>query len=60
MRVLAEECYSSSRFLAVTVDTISPHSHTLLLRSLSPCRPYFELKAKYYLQLEVREISQRF
>lgn len=60
MRVLEEECYSSSSFLAVTADTMSPHSHTLLSLSLSPCRPYFELKAKYYLQLEVRKMSPRF
>lgn len=32
-------------------------STSLTTLSLAPCRPYFELKAKYYLQLEVRQIQ---
>lgn len=52
MRVLTEECYSSSSFLQRQL-TLCLLPHALPLLSFSPCRPYFELKAKYYLQLEV-------
>ena len=41
MRLLTEECFYSNK--------LSSDSSF----SFSPCRPYFELKAKYYLQLEV-------
>jgi len=37
------------------METGSETHSVLTVLFLSLCRPYFELKAKYYLQLEVRQ-----
>lgn len=46
--LLTEECCCSSGHAS------APPPLSELCSFFSPCRPYFELKAKYYLQLEVR------
>lgn len=54
--VRAKEC-SCSRTTVIPVSGFS----SIRLRfssTFSPCRPYFELKAKYYLQLEVCTVEQ--
>ena len=52
MWVLTEECFSSSGFLQRQLaELLLPLSELFFF--FSPCRPYFEMKAKYYLQLEV-------
>ena len=57
--VRAKECDCSQRSVIlpavspVTVGTVSSSLSLSFSSFFSPCRPYFELKAKYYLHLEV-------